>query len=151
MTPSTCGLTECNGKPMCPRCVAMTAPPTTLEAMRALLVRSAQKFREYEALHLAKGTIESSHKALVNGCLASEIEAALKAPVDTLRERLQKKCVDMKAYWRASDAHGVELTHEQALELLWDALGVEVEIKPPARAWAGDSSTQDQSSTEPGA
>lgn len=47
-----------------------------------------------------------------------------------LREALQKKCVDFGAYWRAPDAHGVELTHEQAVELLRDALLVEVEIKP---------------------
>lgn len=45
-------------------------------------------------------------------------------------QALQKKCVDFGAYWRAPDAHGVELTHEQAVELLRDALLVEVEIKP---------------------
>ena len=51
---------------------------------------------------------------------------------DNLTTRLQQQCVDWCAYWRASDAHGVTLTPEQALELLRTALGVEVEIKPPA-------------------
>ena len=48
--------------------------------------------------------------------------------------RLQQKCSDWKAYWRASDAHGVKLTVEQSVELLQDALGVEVEIKPTTDA-----------------
>jgi hypothetical protein len=47
-----------------------------------------------------------------------------------LAQRLQQQCVDWGTYWRASDAHGVELTLEQALELLRTALGVEVDIKP---------------------
>lgn len=47
----------------------------------------------------------------------------------TLTERLQQKCSDWGTYWRAPDAHGVVLTQEQALELLRDALGVEVELK----------------------
>ncbi len=55
--------------------------------------------------------------------------AAPAQPQPTLRDELQQKCVDWGVYWRASDAHGVDLTHEQALELLRDALGVEVEIK----------------------
>lgn len=49
----------------------------------------------------------------------------------TLRDELQQKCCDMGVYWRAPDAHGVDLTIEQAAELLRDALGVEVDIKPP--------------------
>ncbi len=56
----------------------------------------------------------------------------------TLRERLQRRCTEWGAYWRASDAHGVQLSHEQALELLRDALAVEVEIAPaPSQAQAG--------------
>ena len=50
---------------------------------------------------------------------------------ETLRQRLQQQCTDWGAYWRAPDAHGVELTPDQARTLLRDALGVEVEIKPP--------------------
>jgi len=55
------------------------------------------------------------------------------APVqpDTLSQRLQRRCVEMGTYWRAPDAHGVNLTTEQATELLRDALGVEVEIATP--------------------
>lgn len=49
--------------------------------------------------------------------------------MNDLRETLQQKCVDMGAYWRASDAHGVVLTIEQAEDLLRDVLNVEVEIK----------------------
>lgn len=47
----------------------------------------------------------------------------------SLTEKLQQRCSDWGAYWRASDAHGVVLTQEQALELLREALGVEVELK----------------------
>ena len=46
----------------------------------------------------------------------------------TLTEKMQQMCCDWGTYWRASDAHGVDLTHEQALELLRFALGVEVTI-----------------------
>ena len=45
-----------------------------------------------------------------------------------LHMQMQQMCSDWGAYWCASDAHGVDLTHEQALELLRFALGVEVEI-----------------------
>jgi hypothetical protein len=48
---------------------------------------------------------------------------------ETLRVELQKMCSAWGAYWRGSDAHGVELTTEQAIELLQNALNVEVEIK----------------------
>lgn len=48
---------------------------------------------------------------------------------ETLRVELQKMCSAWGAYWRGSDAHGVELTTEQAVELLQNALNVEVEIK----------------------
>ena len=51
------------------------------------------------------------------------------AQPDTLCQQLQQKCSDWGVYWRAPDAHGVELTHDQALELLRDALGVEVDWK----------------------
>lgn len=47
-----------------------------------------------------------------------------------LRHELQQQCSDWGAYWRASDAHGVDLTQAQAVELLREALGVEVAIKP---------------------
>lgn len=53
-------------------------------------------------------------------------------PGGTAGERLQQKCSDWGTYWRAPDAHGVVLTQEQALELLRDALGVEVEFKDTA-------------------
>lgn len=59
--------------------------------------------------------------------LASEATTA-SGLVDGLCERLQRKCYDWGTYWRAPDAHGVNLSREQALELLRDALGVEVEI-----------------------
>ena len=51
------------------------------------------------------------------------------APARNMTQELQQKCSDWGTYWRASDAHGVELTQAQAVELLQDALGVEVEIK----------------------
>lgn len=54
-------------------------------------------------------------------------QASVEHPV-TLRDALQKRCYEWGTYWRSSDAHGVKLNTEQALELLRDALGVEVEI-----------------------
>lgn len=68
------------------------------------------------------------------------------------RETLQLKCTDWGAYWRAPDAHGVELTYIQALELLNDVLGVEVNIitaanrkatTPDAAAPDGDALIRD--------
>jgi hypothetical protein len=47
--------------------------------------------------------------------------------------QMQQMCSDWGAYWRAPDAHGVDLSHEQALELLRFALGVEVDIAAPAQ------------------
>lgn len=61
-------------------------------------------------------------------CLQSTQQPA----VEPLRDELQRQCVEWNAYWRAPDAHGVELTVEQATELLRRALGVEVEVKSPA-------------------
>jgi hypothetical protein len=56
---------------------------------------------------------------------------------DTLCQRLQQRCSDWGVYWRASDAHGVDLSLEQAIDLLRDALGVEVEIAAlPPTAYA---------------
>ena len=45
-----------------------------------------------------------------------------------LRSTLQQMCYDQGTYWRAADAHGVNLTVTQATELLREALDVEVEI-----------------------
>lgn len=61
-----------------------------------------------------------------------EDEPAPQMP-EALRDSLQRRCVEWGVYWRAPDAHGVDLTHEQALELLRDALGVEVEIAAAPR------------------
>jgi hypothetical protein len=48
---------------------------------------------------------------------------------DSLCQRLQQQCSDWGVYWRAPDSHGVDLTLEQAEELLRNALCVEVAIK----------------------
>lgn len=48
--------------------------------------------------------------------------------VDTLRAQLQQQCSDWQVYWRAPDAHGVTLSQDQALVLLRNALGVEVDF-----------------------
>jgi hypothetical protein len=65
--------------------------------------------------------------------IADRIEAAAQPaqeaqPVQSLSMQMQQMCSDWGTYWRASDAHGVDLTKEQALELLRFALGVEVAI-----------------------
>ena len=42
----------------------------------------------------------------------------------------QKRCKEIGfEYWREPDAHGVICTKEQAIELLQEVLGVEVEIE----------------------
>lgn len=56
-----------------------------------------------------------------------------------LREELQRQCYDWGTYWRAPDSHGVELSHAQAVELLENALGVEVEIKDTSLIADGDA------------
>jgi hypothetical protein len=85
------------------------------------------------------------------GCENNPVDIALKAAgqahppapaaqPDAICQQLQQKCSDWGVYWRAPDAHGVELTHDQALELLRYALGVEVDwksataqpVQPPA-------------------
>lgn len=55
------------------------------------------------------------------------------AGVEFVRE-LQQRCVNWNAYWRAPDAHGVDLTIEQATDLLRDVLSVEVKIAAPPKA-----------------
>lgn len=60
---------------------------------------------------------------------------------ETLRVELQKMCSAWGAYWRGSDAHGVELTTEQAVDLLQSALNVEVEIKDEEAAQQANPST----------
>lgn len=57
---------------------------------------------------------------------------------EALRDKLQKQCSDWSVYWRGSDAHGVKLSNGQALVLLRDALGVEVEIRCPHCDDTGD-------------
>jgi hypothetical protein len=56
-------------------------------------------------------------------------ESPVTEPAQSLTMQMQQMCSDWGVYWRASDAHGVSLSHEQALDLLRFALGVEVEIK----------------------
>jgi len=46
-----------------------------------------------------------------------------------LAEHLRQRCRAWGICWQASDAQGVILTRHQALELLRDALGVEVELE----------------------
>lgn len=65
----------------------------------------------------------------------------------SLTQELQEKCSSWGAYWRASDAHGVDLSIEQAVELLQGALGVEVSIAAPsAQAEQADSQPSVQGS-----
>ena len=68
-----------------------------------------------------------------NGALLYTHPPAAPAPeAPTLTHELQQQCSDWGVYWRASDAHGVDLSIEQAEELLRRALGVEVAISKAA-------------------
>ena len=53
-----------------------------IERMRTALTIAASAFREYERLHLAKGTDEGRHKAQANANIAKTCEAAL-SPAST--------------------------------------------------------------------
>ena len=62
--------------------------------------------------------------------LREELEATGELPVEKNEKDWQQKCLDVGfQYWRGPDAHGVTCTKEQAVELLQDLLGVEVEIE----------------------
>lgn len=65
--------------------------------------------------------------------LAAQPAASGEAP-PSLTHELQQRCSDWGTYWREPDAHGVNLTIEQATELLHTALCVEVEIAAPTPA-----------------
>lgn len=71
--------------------------------------------------------------------VAKGMERLREAPAQaqqSMTHELQQQCSDWGVYWRASDAHGVDLSMEQAEELLRRALGVEVAIakaKPEAQ------------------
>jgi hypothetical protein len=102
------------------------------EAYRAL---QAVTFTDRTAMD-ENGAAKVAYATLMNCArVMAKIDAALadaqKAPQPepTLKDRLQSRCIQWNAYWRAPDAHGVILTLEQATELLVDALGVEVEIE----------------------
>lgn len=91
-------------------------------------IKRLQAFKDYVHQRLDEAGVpadpDSPHKAA--GCrVGGRLDVALKSYRD-----LQRRCVDWGAYWRAPDAHGVHLTSEQAVELLRDVLGVEVEIAP---------------------
>ena len=63
--------------------------------------------------------------------LAAQPIGVIPEGADTLRKKLQRQCSDWGTYWRAPDSHGVEFSLAQAIELLENALGVEVEVKFP--------------------
>jgi len=94
-----------------------------------------------EALKNAAEFIESVHDYEWGSwqdrdALLFQIREALAQPEQEpeVFEYLQQKCAKWGVYWRAPDAHGVTISHEQALELLRDALGVEVAITVDAQA-----------------
>ena len=62
--------------------------------------------------------------------LHDELKANGELPDGKNEKDWQQRCIDIGfQYWRAPDAHGVTCTKEQAVELLQDLLGVEVEIE----------------------
>lgn len=69
---------------------------------------------------------------------AREDKEAVRVKRD-LRNELQQQCSTWGTYWRGSDAHGVVLSHPQAVELLQNALGVEVEIEIRGRQTYDDT------------
>ncbi|HDR8927272.1 TPA: hypothetical protein QDA78_003699 [Burkholderia vietnamiensis] len=99
------------------------------------------------ACALADDTIDSKNRNIdeivaFNKQLLAELEAAAADKRDNVRrwtrEDMQNKALEHGLkYWRAPDAHGVEGTKQQTVDLLQDLLGVEVEIKDASqdRPW----------------
>lgn len=84
------------------------------------------------ALDAARAALSAANSDSVGLAAASNGSPGGASTRDTLCWRLQQQCSDWGTYWRASDAHGVNLDLEQAHELLRTALGVEVEIAAPS-------------------
>jgi hypothetical protein len=97
-----------------------------IEECRAALAEELSAWDIDPPLHHVK----QAHDKCVAWLAASPQEAQ---PAQSLSMQMQQMCSDWGTYWRASDAHGVDLTQDQALELLRFALGVEVEIKTAAQ------------------
>jgi len=97
---------------------------TDAEYVLALIDTTFESVPEVKAHHERMRAIAARLASLSTGDAGEPV-----APIPKLQHRLQQKCSDWGAYWRAQDAHGVDLTVQQATELLADALGVEVEIK----------------------
>jgi hypothetical protein len=93
-----------------PQSPPVVEAPSVREALRSVLDMVASGIPDLETVIAARAAL-STHPS-----------------PDTLCSRLQQRCSKWGVYWRSSDAHGVDLTLEQAHELLRDALGVEVEI-----------------------
>ena len=68
--------------------------------------------------------VKAAYAAMIAARPTPAAEAAPQGGVDW-----QERCLELGfKYWRAPDAHGVECTQEQALGLLRDLLGVEVDF-----------------------
>ncbi|MGJ7512386.1 hypothetical protein [Variovorax sp. GT1P44] len=112
-------------------CAALSEQTQQGEALTALLTDAVKTVYINSVTH---PDLRGEH--CINTAAMDKVKAAWHAlsaqqagTGEPLRDRLQQKCSDWGTYWRAPDAHGVELTKQQAVELLADALGVEVEIK----------------------
>jgi hypothetical protein len=109
--------------------------PTTVKAAEPAADRAAFEAAIQQAVRAGmEAGMEAANNAWEEQLptfLAQTVEAARRINAPNLTERLQQKCSDWNTYWRASDAHGVNLSHAQAVELLQDALGVEVEVAVP--------------------
>jgi hypothetical protein len=118
----------------------MTNPPTPQGVtLREALEPFAKLFQSLQSKH--DGPMPTTFEAIISTADVQRAayafadlshppapeQASVEHPV-TLTDVLQKRCYEWGTYWRSSDAHGVKLNTEQALELLRDALGVEVEI-----------------------
>lgn len=116
-------------------CVSGAKLASLQSELAALLAREGRMREALEAVltEAADNMIALDCRRAIEAALAPiAAEPAQPAPVaqpDSLRDRMQQQCSDWRVYWRAPDAHGVDMSMPQAAALLRDALGVEVEIK----------------------
>lgn len=106
---------------------ATPAAPSAAKELAAMLDRYIEHYDAKPSLtyiRLSRDEADRLRAALAQPAPVQVVAAGL------TRDEIQKKALEYGfEYWRASDSHGVEGTKPQAIDLLQDLLGVEVEIK----------------------
>ena len=112
------------------------APAQAQQAAELATAHEARRYAQSEVAYL-KARRSGARLILMRELKEQGWTPPAPAPAQqALTHELQQQCSDWGVYWRAPDAHGVDLSIEQAEELLRRALGVEVAVakaKPEAQ------------------